>query len=198
MIRRKKFVLAILIVVVIMLFSVTIAYSVLSKSLSVSVQNVTQQAMTWDIGFQPGTVSGEASSTNSLIQCGDATVTKNMISGISTVLAGVGDKCSYPIQIVNNGTIAGIISNITFTEPLDTNCNINGSTMVCGDITYQMHYDNSNSSNLLEIGDIINEKSGSSVTIQNVVLTIEHTGSVASLEDYNQSGFAYQLTYAQH
>lgn len=198
MIRRKKFVLVFLIIAVVLLFGVTIAYSVLNKSLSISTQGVTQQTMTWDIGFQPGTVVGETSSSNSYIQCGEATVTKNVVSGISTVLAGVGDKCSYPIQIVNNGTIAGMISNIVFTQPLNTNCNISGSTMVCGDITYQMRYDNSNSSNLLEIGDVINEKSGSSATIQTVVLTIEHTGSVASLEDYSQSGFAYQLTYAQH
>lgn len=196
MVRRKKLVLTFSIIAIVLLCSISIGYAALSKTLKITV-STTQNAMTWDIGFQTGTITGVATSTTGAASCGTATVTQTAITGISTTLTGVGDMCAYTFKILNNGTVGGIISTINITKPADTTCTISGSTMVCGDITYKLHYNTSSSTSLVAVGDIILEKSGSTATEKTVVLTIEHTGSTASTTDYNQSGFAYQITYSQ-
>ncbi len=198
MIRRKKLVLSFMIVAFVMLLSISIAYAALGTTLTVTVNKVTQNAMTWDIGFQTGTVSGVATTTNSLASCGSATATTDTISGITTTLADVGDKCAYTFTIKNNGTIGGKISAIDITKPTNTTCTTSGSTMVCGDITYKLHYDNEASSSLVAIGDTIAAKSGSAPTVKTVVLTIEHTGTTASTTDYDQLDFSYKITYGQN
>ncbi len=197
MIRKKKIILSFIIIAVVLLLSISIAYAALSTSLVITV-NSTQNPMTWDIAFQTGTVTGVSTSTNSLSSCGSATATTDTISGISTTLADVGDKCAYTFVIRNNGTIAGKISSIDITKPTNTTCTIVGSTMVCGDITYKLHYDNESSTSLVGIGDTIAPKDGSTPTLKRVVLTIEHTGTTASTEDYDQLGFSYKITYEQN
>lgn len=198
MIRKKKLVVFFFIIAIVLLLSVSIAYAALSSTITVTVNKVTQQAMTWDIGFQTGTITGELTSTNSIADCGSATATATTISGISTRLADVGDKCAYTFHILNKGTIGGKVSNIAIVKPADTTCTINGSTMVCGDITYKLRYNNATSTSLLALNDTIAPKSGSTPTDQTVVLTIEHTGTTASTTDYNQSGFSYTITYGQN
>ena len=198
MIRKKKIILSFIIIAVVLLLSIAIAYAALSTTLTITFNKVTQNPMTWDIAFQTGTVAGVSTSTNSLSSCGSATATTDTISGISTTLADVGDKCAYTFVIRNNGTIAGKISSIDITKPNNTTCTITGSTMVCGDITYKLHYDNESSTSLVGIGDTIAPKDGSTPTLKTVVLTIEHTGTTASTEDYEQLGFSYKITYGQN
>lgn len=198
MIRKKKLVLFFFVVAIVLLLSVSIAYAALSSTMTVTINRVTQQAMTWDIGFQTGTITGVVTSSNGLASCGTATATVNTISGISTTLADVGDKCAYTFHILNKGTIGGRVSNIAIVKPANTSCTINGSTMVCGDITYKLRYNSATSSTLLSLNDTIAPKSGSTVTDQTVVLTIEHTGTTASQTDYQQTGFSYTITYGQN
>lgn len=198
MIRSKKIVISLFAIAFILLLTISIAYAALSATLTMTTNKITQSAMTWDIGFQTGTITGVATSANPIASCGTATATSTTISGISLTLAGVGDKCSYTFKIKNNGTIAGKISNIVITKPTDTVCTINGSTMVCGDITYKLHYDTADSTSLVSVNDTIAAKSGSTATEKTVVLTVEHTGTTASEDDYYQSGFAYKLVYSQN
>lgn len=198
-IRNKKTIIIIVSVVIVLLLGISIAYAALSKTITVTTNNVIQSAMTWDIGFDSGTVTGTAVVNNSgNVNCGSATATATTISGISVTLSEVGDKCAYTFSVKNRGTIGGKISTITVTKPTSTTCTITGSTMVCGDITYKLHYDTHTSSSLVAVGDVIAAMSGSSPTAKTVVLTIEHTGQTASSTDYNQSGFAYDILYGQY
>ena len=198
MIRNKRLVAFFFIIAFVLLLSVSVAYAALSSTITVTINKVSQQAMTWDIGFQTGTITGEVTTSNALASCGTATATATTISGISTRLADVGDKCAYTFRIRNNGTIGGKITNIAITKPTSTTCTIDGSTMVCGDITYKLRYSTASSTSLVALGDTIAAKSGSTPTEKIVVLTIEHTGTTAQTNDYVQAGFSYTLTFGQN
>lgn len=197
MIREKKFVTVVFCSLVVLLFSISIGYATLSTTLMLTASKFTQEALTWDIAFVSGTITGTAVVNNSnSISCGTATATSTSISGISPILSDVGDKCAYEFTVRNDGTIAGEISSINVTKPLDT-CTISGSTMVCGDITYKLHYDTASSTNLVSAGDTIDAKSGGTATTKTVVLTIEYSGATAAEDDFTQSGFSYTITYGQ-
>ena len=199
MIRRKRLVYTIIIVLIVAIVSITIGYSALNASMNITMNKITQNAMTWDIGFKTGTITGTAVTNNSgNINCGTATATATTISGISTKLSGVGDKCAYTFQIQNNGTIAGKISSINITKPTSTTCTTSGSTMVCGNITYKLHYTSATSTSLVAVNDTIAAKSGTTATTKTVVLTIEHTGTTIETGSYNQNGFSYTINYAQN
>jgi len=198
MIRNKKTIISFFAVAIVLLLSISIAYAALSTTLTVTMNQLTQNAMTWDIGFQTGTVTGVVTTTNNLATCGTATATSTTISGVSPTLSDVGDRCAYTFKIKNNGTIGGKIAAINVTKPSGQSCTVNGSTMVCGDITYKLHYDTATSTSLVAVGNTINPKSGSTATTKTVVLTIEHTGSAPASSDYTQSGFAYTIRYGQN
>ena len=199
MLRKKKFIVTSLIVVAVLLLSVSIAYAALSSSLTITIPQVKQEVMTWDIGFNPGTVTCSIVTDNSgLTSCGSATVTTTTVSGIETIVSEPGDKCACTLSILNKGTIGGKISTINITKPQNTTCTISGSTMTCDNIIYKLHYDNAASSTLVAVGDTIAPKSGSTPTTKTVVLTIEHSSTAGPQQDVTQTGFAYNITYSQN
>ena len=199
MIRDKKFVVIVICSLVATLFSISIAYASLQSTLVTTLNQMSQEAMTWDIAFVTGTITGQAVVNNSgNISCGTATATATTISGIAPTLSDVGDKCAYTFTIRNDGTIGGEISSITITDPSGLTCTKTGSTMVCGDITYKLHYDSASSTTLVAVNDTIDPKVGNTATTRTVVLTVEYTGSTAAEDDFTQSGFSYTILYAQH
>ena len=197
MFRKKKFIVTSLIVVAVLLLSVSIAYAALSSSLTITLPQVKQQVMTWDIGFNPGTVTCSVITDNSgITSCGTATVTATTVSGIQVTLSEPGDKCACTLSVLNNGTIGGKISTINVTKPTNTTCTISGSTMTCGNFIYRLRYDNASSSSYVSVGDTIAPKSGSTPTTKTVVLTIEHSSTTQ--QEASQTGFAYSITYSQN
>ncbi len=199
MIRRKKFVIVSLIIVVVLLLSVSIAYAALSSTLTLTTQKVTQQVLTWDIGFNPGTVTCDIITDNSgTTSCGSATVTATSVSGIDAIVSEPGDKCACTLNILNKGSIAGKISTITVTKPQNTECTVSGSTMTCGNVIYRLHYDNATSSSYVSVGDTIAAQTGSTPTTKTVVLTIEHSSTAGPHEDAYQREFAYNILYSQN
>jgi len=70
--------------------------------------------------------------------------------------------------------------------------------MICGDITYKLHYDSATSSIQPSVGDVLEEKSGTSKTTRNIVLTAEYTGVQASTTDFSQNNFGFSIVYGQH
>ena len=199
MYREKKTIIIILIIVGAFLVSITVAYALLQTSLNVTVNSVSQQKLTWNIGFVPGTVTGTAVVNNSnVVICGTASVTATTISGISPILSDTTDECSYTFTIRNNGDIAGQISNITIQEPTGLSCTKSGSTMVCGDITYKLRNNSAESTSFVAVGDTISPKVGSTPTTKTVVLTIQYTGATAASDDFSQNGFSYTLLFSQY
>ena len=156
MYRDKKSILILFIIVGAFLVSISVAYALLQTSLNVTVSSVTQQSLVWNIGFEPGTVTGTAIVNNSNnVVCGTAAVTSTTISGLSPILSDVNDECAYTFTLKNNGDISGKITNITIQDPTGLTCTKNGSTMVCGDITYKLHYDTASSTTLVALNDTI-------------------------------------------
>lgn len=200
MIRNKKFVLTICVSAFTMLALVAITYAALSQTLTITMNKTTQKAMTWDIHFIAGTITGSAVTNNSgNVDCGTATATATTISGFSPVLSGVGDKCSYTFTIQNAGSIPGKIDTILFGEPSEATgtCTGSGSSRTCGDITYELHYDTVTGT-AVAVGDVINAMSGSTPTAKTVLLTVAYSGTTAGEEDFTQSGFSYTLGYKQN
>ena len=199
MYRDKKSIIILLIIAGAFLASITVAYALLQTSLNVTINTVTQESLTWSIAFEPGTVTGTAVVNNSnAVSCGTATVTQTTISGVSPVLADTTDECAYTFTIKNSGDIAGQISNITIQEPAGISCTKNGSTMVCGDITYKLRYNTAESTSFVSVGDTIAGKVGSTPTTKTVVLTIQYTGATAAADDFSQNGFSYTLLFSQY
>ena len=200
MYRDKKSILIIFIIVGAFLASITVAYALLQTSLNVTVSSVTQQKLVWNIGFEPGTVTGSAIVNSSgIADCGTATVTATTISGISPSLSDVNDECAYTFTLKNSGDISGIITNITIQDPTGLTCTKNGSTMVCGDITYKLRYDSASSNTLVAVNDTISPRVNSTTpTTRPVILTIKYTGQTAAADDFTQSGFSYSILFSQN
>lgn len=197
--RRNQRMIIIIITLLIFVLILTTAYAALSTTLTPKFVGVTQNALTWNIGFKTGTVSGTASGNTSSITCGSATATATTISGINVSLSNPGDKCSYTFQIQNNGTIGAKISAITPKKPSDASCSTaSGSTIVCGNITYKLRVDSATSNTLLAVNDTIAAKSGTTATTKTVVLTAEYSGSSASADDFYQSNFGYTINFTQN
>ena len=77
------------------LFGLAVAYAALSATLDITFGTLTQNALTWNVGFQTGTVNGTKTGTASTV-CGAATVTSDTVSVASTTLTTLHDKCVYP------------------------------------------------------------------------------------------------------
>lgn len=196
--RRKNYNIMFLIigVLIFVMIGLMVAYAALSSTLNVSSGQVSQDALTWNVGFNTGTVYGQATGTDTTsIQCGTATATATTVSGIDVSLSRVGDKCSYYFYIANNGTIAAKINSITPKMPTDVSCSeANGSTMVCGDITYKLRYDSPDGTVQPAVGDVLSANGG----LKRVFLTAEYTGSTVTDDDFFQSGFAFTIQYGQN
>ncbi|MBR2678465.1 MAG: hypothetical protein IKE63_03515 [Bacilli bacterium] len=196
MIRRKKPIKILIIVLAIVICGIGVAYAALSSVLNITTSRITQSAMTWDIGFEAGTIPGVATVTNNgTINCGSVTATATAVTGVSPVFNTATGKCAYTLKLQNNGTIGGKIAQITITQPV-SNCTLGDSSMTCGNMAYRLRYDSADSTSYVKLNDTIAGKSGSTPTVKTIVLTIEN--NALSTTGYNQYGFKYQLDFVQN
>ena len=200
MIRRKRLVYVIAGILVFFVLTLSIAFAALSTTLNITMNKVTQQAMSWNIGFQTGTITGVASGNNTnSIECGTATATATSISTFNTTLSQAGDMCAYTFKLLNNGTVPGKISAINITKPTTWSgtCSISGSTMTCGNFVFKLRYDSATSNSLVAVNNTIAGKTGSSAVQKTLVLTVEYTGDSYESEDYELGTYKYQLSFVQ-
>ena len=107
--RKKMYIILSISLVVAVIIS--IGYSVLSSTLTISYNSVQQTNVSWDVGFvipSPNTVTPETISVNNNttgISCGTATVSKTSISIADIKLSKPGDVCKYTFTIANTGDI---------------------------------------------------------------------------------------------
>ena len=172
----------------------TIAYAALSANLSVTLSNVTQNAASWDVGFDTSsaTVTGKASGTSTTgITCGNATVSKNSVSVAATTLSKPGDTCTYDLTIKNTGDIIAKLSSITSTAP--SGCE-GGSTasLVCGNLTYKLT--TSDTQTLLATSNAqLAAKTGTLAT----KLIVTYSGSSLNTVAVTQENAGFTLNYSQ-
>ena len=171
------------------LFGLSIAYAALSATLTITMGKVTQNALSWNVGFETGTVTGTKTGG---APCGQATATADTVTVANTTLQTLHDKCVYKLKIKNTGSVAAQLSSITAKSPSSVTCNTSTtSQMVCGNITYKLTTDAAGSS-LLGTGGTLAATSGT----LDVYLSAEYTGTeTGSASEQNNGGFT--LVYSQ-
>lgn len=188
---RKSMYISIIALIVAVL-GVTIGYAVLSTTLNINFGNVTQNAMTWDVGFVGTSVEGVSDGTsNTGRSCGTASVTSSTVTLATTSLSKPGDKCTYPLKIKNNGGIVAKLTAITPKSPTDISCTSTEASMVCGNITYKLASD-ADGTTSLPINttlDVEEEKTA--------YLVVSYTGTTLNSENITQSNGGFTLTYNQ-
>ena len=198
----KKNYIMILIVALITIAGVAIAYAALSAVLTITTNKITQQNLTWQVGFLTGNVSGTPSGTSTDgIVCGTATVGANAITIADTTLSKPEDTCTYAFTIKNTGDISAKLNTIIPTSATGTGVSCTptsatttvGASMVCGNITYKITTDSAGT-NPLYTGTILSATTGS----QPVYLIVKYTGSTISENSIVQSGGMFTFTYAQN
>ena len=174
-----------------MLFGLSIAYAALSATVNITFGNVTQNNLSWNVGFETGTTTTIVNSSPSAT-CGEATTTSNTVSIDNTILSTLHDKCVYKMKIKNTGSIDAILESITARVPSGVSCDTTTtSQMVCGNITYKLTSDQTGSS-LLNVNNVI----GASTGELDVYLSVEYTGTTVG-QDSAQSSGGFTFNYIQ-
>ena len=190
----KKSYKILLLVSVTCILGISIAYAALSTSLTITTNKVTQNALTWNVGFVTGTITATAGGTSATGRtCGSATVTATAVTIADTTLSKPDDSCLYKLQVKNSGGIAANLGSITPNKPSSITCETaTGGTMVCGNITYKLTTDSS--------GSTIVTTSNFSVVAgetKDLYLHVKYTGSSVNSSAVTQSSGKFTLTFNQ-
>ena len=171
------------------LLGISIAYAALTAALDITMGKVTQNALSWNVGFETGTVNATKVGSGT---CGAATVTADTVSVANTTLTTLHDKCTYPLTIKNTGSVGATLATIAPKTPTGVSCTNSGASMVCGNITYKLATDAAGSTLLTNNRDL-----AATTGTLNVYFVAEYTGTNtgSSATEYNNAGFT--LTYNQ-
>ncbi len=171
----------------------SIAYAAMSTQLSITMSQVSNEDIEWDVGFAPGTVNATAGGTSATGRsCGAATVTKTTVSVANSSLSKPDDSCTYALTIQNLGDINATLASIAPTQPQGITCSTaSNSTMVCGNLTYKLTTD-ANGTAALAAGGALN--AGASLP---VYLVVKFTGTAPSSTAVTHTNARFTLTYNQ-
>lgn len=188
---RKGFYIA-FIVVSIAVLGLSVAYAALSTTLNIKFGSVTQNALSWDVGFVAGTVNAVVSGTSATGRsCGSATVTKSSVTVSNITLSKPGDKCTYTLPVKNSGDIAAKRSSITNTVP-SSECSSSGYMMNCGNIKYML---SSDSAGTTALGT--NSGSLAAGSTENIYLVVSYIGDSLNSSAVSQTGAGFTIVYTQ-
>lgn len=192
--NRNLFVVAVLSTA---LLGVTMAYALLSQQLNITMEQVTQNAMSWNVGFDTSTQVVPTKTGSAGASCGTANVTATDVSITgATVLLAPGDKCTYHLKVKNTGSIDAALASITPTAPTSTdtnmNCTASGASIVCDNISYLLTTDAAGTSPLTN-GLVLANTTGT----LDVYLVASYTGESETASDQVQTSARFQLVYNQ-
>ena len=176
--------------------ALSIAYAALSANLDITFGTVTQNVLTWNVGFRtsPSSVTGTAGGTSATGRsCGTATVARKQVTVAATELSKPGDKCTWALTVKNTGSIDAVLTSITPTAPTSVACSpMANASMVCGNITYKLTTDAAGTT-LLTSGGTLGHTTGS----LDVYLVAEYTGADVTDTTVQHSGAKFELLYEQ-
>lgn len=189
--RNIKF---LLLLAVFLMVGVGVAYAALSTTLDITFNTVTQNALTWNVAFQAGTVTPTVGGTSSTGRsCGTATVTADSVTVAETSVSKPGDKCTYELVIENTGTVDARLSSITPTSPSSKTCQTAaGGLLECDNISYKLTTDAAGTTEFTSGGTIAADAT------QTVYLVISYipTTTVQATAD-TQTNAKFTLSYTQ-
>ena len=182
--QRNLQVLTILALCIVVL-CITIAYAVMSSTLSIS-GSVKMESASWDIHFANVTASsiGDASYTMPHIQ-------DTILNDFEVTLTKPGDAVTYNFSVVNSGNMSARLTDLVKNE---VNCSSNSNTdakIVCNNFNYKLTYSDGSS---IENGDVLAKD-----TSVDMKLTLEYPASTESLPDGDVSieNLGIMLIYTQ-
>lgn len=148
--QSRKVLSTILCIAVITVFSLTIAYAVLSETLSIQ-GSAKVNASNWDINIANSTVYSNTST-------GSATFTTPVVNG-TTISYSVGlskpsDSVTLYFDVLNNGDVTGEITSIISSTPKCTSAtgNTADADLVCNNLEISLVYLDGSS---VQVGDVI-------------------------------------------
>ena len=191
--NKRLSLLTIVSALIVAIVGITIAYAALSTSLSITTSNITQNILTWNVGFQGSSATASVGGTSDTGRsCGTASITSTTVTVAATTLSKPDDSCTYALVIKNSGTIGAKLTGVTATSPTSTTCTNNGASLVCGNITYKLATSNTGSPVLATNSTIAAGES------QNVYLIVSYTGSELNNSAVTQAGASFSLVYSQN
>ena len=194
--KNPKKMSSIIMLLVVVVVGMSLAYAALSTTLTVTINKITQQAISggWNVQFETSgspisaTVGGTGDTGRS---CGTATVTATTVTVADTTLSKPDDSCTYALTIKNTGGIDATLGTITPVKP-NSSCTTSGASMVCGEVTYTLAT-NSAGTTLLTTGGTLAKTTG---TLP-VYLVLKYTGSAPVTTAKTWSGGGFTLVYNQ-
>ena len=172
------------------LFGLAVAYSALSAALNITFGAVKQNVLSWDVGFETGTITGTKTGS-AAASCGEATATSTTVTIANSTLSTLHDKCVYKLKIKNTGTVDANLASISAKTPSSISCDTSTpSQMICSNITYRLATNQAGTS-LLGTNNILVASTGT----LDVYLIAEYTGTEAGTSsDQNNGGFTLNYT----
>lgn len=199
--QNRKILSTILCIAVISVFSLTIAYAVLSETLTISGSG-TVNASNWDIKLGNST-----SQTNATT--GTATYTTPVVNG-TTISYSVGltkpsDTVTLYFDVLNSGDVTGEITSIISSTPTCTSAtgNTADADLVCNNLEISLVYSDGSS---VQVGDVINTEgyrclngSTSSSTQAVIKLIVKLKDSMTSVptSEVNITNLKHDIIYSQ-
>ncbi len=187
-----------LLVAAILIVGVSIAYAVLSTTLTITFNKVTQNGINWNVALDTsgspveGTPAGTSATGRT---CGDATVTSTTVTVANSSVSKPGDKCTYALTVKNTGSILATLAEINVTKPTTggstmSSCTISGASMVCDKITYKLTTDAAGST-LLATNSTIAASANQPVYL----VVMYNDDSAVSGTAQTQTGASFSLVY---
>ena len=199
--QNRKVLSTILCIAVISVFSLTIAYAILSETLTISGSG-TVNASNWNIVIKNST-------TNAHTTTGTATYTTPTING-TTISYGVGltkpsDTVTLYFDVLNSGDVTGEITSIISSTPTCTSAtgNTADADLVCNNLEISLVYSDGSS---VQVGDVINTEgyrclkgSTSSSTKAVIKLIVKLKDSMTSVptSEVNITNLKHDIIYSQ-
>lgn len=192
--NKKMYIIMIVLVVIVAGFS--IAYAVLSTTLTIT-GNVTQNALQFGPTCKNETVSGTFSGTSTTgSSCGNVTCSGTTFTVAETKLSKPNDKCIWKLTVENKKDINAKLTAIAASAPSSVSCTIEtaNNKMTCGDMEYFLTTD-SNGSTLLTTGGTIAKTNGTQT-----IYLVAHRKNVGTLNTntVTHNGAKFTLTYTQN
>ena len=194
--KDKKTIYAVLVAIVIAGAGLSIAYAAMSTTLTTTFGKVTQNSLTWNVGFDTTStsVSATAGGTSATGRsCGTATITAGTVTIGDTTLSKPGDKCTWAVTIRNSGGIGAKLSSIAGTQPSGNTCSTQTGTMTCGNIKYSVTTDASGTTTVLKSGASL---AANQTLAAYIVAEYVPTNAVQS-SAITQTGATFKMTWAQ-
>lgn len=191
--KSRKKMRNLLVILFLIVISISVAYAALSTNLTVTASKITQNALTWNVGFTGTSATATSSGTsNTGLSCGTATITSTSVTIANSTLSKPGDTCIYALTIKNSGTIPAKLNTITPTAPTSVTCGTaSGGLLVCGNITYRLASNNAGTTTLTTGGVL-----AANATLP-VYLSISYTGTGVNSSAVTQNSAKFTINYVQ-